>query len=118
MCLLLLAPNPAAPAKPEPVKVVVEHGTFLPHQGTARLKITVEPNRENRYLVTSIDSDDFSASSLEELRGAAAAKTRWIEFKDLPDGYYVAEVRLQREHGEVGDSTTFSVGQPITDDSF
>lgn len=93
-----------------PVAVAIEHGTVLPHKGTARLRVTVEPNKVNRGLWTAIEASGYATAHYEQIDGPGAPKTRWVEFKDLPDGNYTAWVRLLREHGEVSASVTFIVG--------
>lgn len=105
------AANVLAAPKVAPVSVAIEHGTVLPHQGTARLRVTVDPNKANRGLWVAIEASGYAAAHYEQLEGASAPKTRWSEFKDLPDGSYTCWVRLLREHGEVSASVTFIVGQ-------
>lgn len=99
------------PEKVAPVAVVIEHGTVLPHQGTARLRVTVDPRSMNRGLWTAIEASGYATAHYEQLEGAKSPKTRWVEFRDLPDGNYTAWVRLLRDHGEVSASLTFIVGQ-------
>ncbi len=110
--LVLVVPlqRPHAAPTPEPVGVTVESGPNLPHEGTARLRITVTPSAENRGLWRAIESDDYAAASFETLTGATAPRTRWVEFRDLPDGTYTAEARLLRDHGELNAHATFTVG--------
>lgn len=98
------------PAKVAPVAVVIEHGTVLPHYGTARLRVTVDPQKANRGLWTAIEASGYAAAHYEQLEGAASPRTRWTTFTDLPDGSYTAWVRLLREHGEQSASVTFIVG--------
>ncbi len=124
-CVLVM-PRPAMPAvdTPAPVAVRVEYGPHLPSHGTARLRVTVEPHAWNRYLMTTIDSENpecetcFGRSD-EELFGARSPKTRWVEFKDISDGAYTASVRLLREHEEPPLATaTFTVGAVGIDAEF
>lgn len=107
----LYAANALAKDKIEPVAVAIEHGTVLPHKGTARLRVTVDPQKANRGLWTAIEASGYATAHYEQLEGAQSPKTRWVEFRDLPDGNYTAWVRLLRDHGEVSASVTFIVGQ-------
>jgi len=105
------AADALAEKKTPPVAVVIEHGAVLPHKGTARLRVTVEPNKANRGLWTAIEASGYAAAHYEQLEGDKSPKTRWTEFTDLPDGNYTAWVRLMREHGETSANTAFIVGQ-------
>jgi len=111
MALMGLHSQQPIAVKAEPVSVVVEHGAVLPHKGTARLRITVEPSKANRGLWVAIEASGYAAAHYEELNGDKAPRTRWTEFSDLPDGSYTAWARLLKEHGEVSASATFIVGQ-------
>jgi len=102
----------AKPPKVQAVTIAIEHGTVLPHEGTARLRVTVEPNTVNRGLWTAIESEDYASAHYEQIDGASSARTRWVEFPDLPDGSYTAEARLLKDHGEQSARVTFSVGFP------
>jgi hypothetical protein len=97
-------------ASSAPVSVVIEPGPVLPSHGTARLRVTVEPNASNRGVWMAIEASGYAAASYEDLDGAHAARTRWATFKDLPDGSYMAWVRVLKEHGETSASVAFTVG--------
>ena len=107
-----------ADVKSEPVAVIVEHGPNLPHRATARLRVMVDPSTANRGLWVAIEASGYAAASYQQLEGAQSPRTRWVEFKDLPDGAYTAWVRLIREHGEVSNSAPFSVGAVEEEETF
>lgn len=111
----IYAANALARAKALPVSVVIEHGPILPHKGTARLRVTVEPQATNRGLWTAIEASGYAAAHYEQIDGASAPKSRWVEFKDLPDGNYTAWIRLLKDHGEISASVTFTVGYDETE---
>jgi hypothetical protein len=96
-----------------PVAVVVEHGPMLPHRGTARLKVTVTPHSGNRGLWTAIEATGYSTAHYEQLEGADSPRTRWTEFKDLPDGNYTAWARVVRVKDEHSASARFIVGRDL-----
>jgi hypothetical protein len=110
LALLPMTLAPRADTIPA-VAVAIEHGTVLPSHATARLRVTVEPQKANRGLWTAIEASGYAAAHYEQLEGAQAPKTRWTEFTDLPDGEYTAFVRVLREgKPEVGARATFIVG--------
>ncbi len=76
--ILLPLPFLISADRVKPVSIVVEHGPYLGmHMPTARLRVTVEPNKLNRGLWTAIEADGYAAASYEDLAGASAPKTRW-----------------------------------------
>lgn len=107
LALLLMA---LAPIKVPPVGVVVEGGRYLSSHATARLRVTVDPQKTNRGLWTAIEATGYATAHYEQLEGAQSARTRWVEFADLPDGEYTAWARVLREHGEQSASAMFQVG--------
>lgn len=110
LCLLALVLT-GAQRKVQPVAVVVEYGPFLPSHSTARLRVTIDPHKDNRLIWAAIESDDHADASYRELSGASAPKTWWFDFKDVPDGQYTAYAHLSREHDAVRSaSATFTVG--------
>jgi hypothetical protein len=110
LALAILTAIAARSDRIPPVAVAIEHGPILPHEGTARLRVTVDPQSANRGLWTAIESDGYATAHYEELNGARSPKTRWVSFPDLPDGEYTCWVRLLRDHGEKSASVTFIVG--------
>lgn len=78
------------------VRVTVESGYFQYEPATIRLKVRVEPDVLNRALSIAIYSDDYERGSLEELNGADAPITRWIEYRAVPAGEYAAVAVLHR----------------------
>ena len=86
--VLLLAPGPAS--------VHVEGGRYQRAPATVRLRVQITPDADNRAWQAGIESDGFSTNSSGELHGADAARTRWVEFRDVPPGEYVAYVVVHR----------------------
>lgn len=110
--LLLLTPGALFSAD-KAVAVVVEHGPVLPHDAVARLRVTITPSSHNRGAWVAIEADGYAGAHYEQL-DAASPKTRWVEFKDLPDGDYTAWVRVMHDQGsDTSVSTPFTVGATI-----
>lgn len=67
----------------------------------ARLIATVEPNPRNREYCLIYDGPN-SGSQCRQMDGKTDSRTQpWLELKDLPEGHYVAQVRVQRNDGSV-----------------
>ena len=61
-----------------------------------RFRVRVEPDTANRALTVALVSAEYERSSLEQLEGADAQITRWIDFVNVPAGAYVAEAVVHR----------------------
>lgn len=61
-----------------------------------RLRILVEPDAANRGLYVALVSEGFETSSYEQLEGMDSPRTRWREFKDVPEGEYAAVAVVER----------------------
>ena len=73
-------------------------GHFHTAPATIRLRVRVEPDAANQLLTTVIDADGFYTSSDEDLT-ARSRPTRWVEFRDVPEGFYAATAVVQRVSG-------------------
>lgn len=82
------------------VKLTLESSHYQFEPAYARIKVTVEPDPGNRGLTVAAISDGFETSSYEKLDGAAARRTRWVEFKSIPEGQYdlIAQVGRADRH--------------------
>ena len=79
------------------LRVTVEGEHFRFEPATIRVRVTVEPDAQNRYLIMALNDGDVTVGrSDEELRGAAAPRTRWREFKSVPAGEYAAVAVVHR----------------------
>lgn len=79
------------------LSVVVERGHI--HQAPAwiRLRVRVAPDPANRTLILRAESPDgFARRSDESLEGSRAAKTRWVEWGDVPAGTYTVQATVER----------------------
>jgi hypothetical protein len=56
------------------------------------IRISVDPDADNRSLQVVAESDDFLRSSTVMLEGERAAKTTQFEFRSLPPGEYAISV--------------------------
>lgn len=83
----------------EPLRITVESARFQFEPAYIRLRIRVDPHRENRALTVGIVSANFETSTLEVLEGHRAPISRWREFKDVPAGEYEAISELVRSDG-------------------
>jgi len=52
------------------------------------VRLRVEPNADNKFLEVAADSGEFYRSSQIQLDGVRAAKTVFVEFRDVPSGNY------------------------------
>lgn len=82
--------------EPPRVAIAVEGARYQYEPATVRLRVRVERHPENRALTVALISDGFERSSLEQLDGASAPLTRWIEYRDVPQGVYYAFAVVQR----------------------
>ena len=80
----------------ERLRIVVESGTYQFAPATVRLRIRVEPDAANRALAVGLISDGYETSSLEQLSGAQAPITRWVEYHDIPAGVYAVVATVHR----------------------
>lgn len=71
-----------------PVRLTIEGGPIKRAPAYVRLRVHVEPDAANRWLSVQIDSGDFLRGSSEALEGERAARTRWIDYRDVPAGQY------------------------------
>jgi len=78
------------------VRVTVESGYFQYEPATIRLKVHVTPDALNRALSIAIYSDEYERGSLEEMDGADAPMTRWVEYRAVPAGEYDAVAVVHR----------------------
>lgn len=79
--------------------IAVEGGHFHAAPAEIRLKVRVQPDKANRGLTVSAESDRFSTSSFEQLEGEHAPVTRWIppaRWKDVPEGQYRVHAVVDR----------------------
>jgi hypothetical protein len=89
----------AAAVTDKKLSLAVESGRMSFEPAFIRLRIRVEPDAANRALAVGIVGAEFETSSLEQLAGAGAPKTRWREFKGVPAGEYQAVASVQRADG-------------------
>ena len=76
---------------------VVPNVQYAP--GAVRLKIQIEPHKDNRYFCWGYNSDEAYRSSCEELH-TGAPKVFWFVYSGVPAGDYKAFVQVFR----VGDN--------------
>ena len=108
--LLLLAGPSAFIAADDPVEITVEGGRMSLEPAWIRMRVRVERDPANRGLTVSAASEEFFTSSYEELHGATARRTRWVEFKHVPAGEYLLLAIVDRSPEETWRAaTTFVV---------
>ncbi len=112
----LVALLTTAAANPPPVVAIHAEGDGLVAPALVRLRVTVAPNKDNRDLWVAIEADGYAAAHYEQLDGAHAPITRWVEFKATPAGAYTAWARVIRARGETSASDTFLVEGDYADD--
>ena len=78
------------------VSLVIESGVFAREPAYVRLRVRVEPDTANRALTTALISDEFETSSLEQLEGAHAPRTRWVQYRNVPAGSYIVSAVVHR----------------------
>lgn len=79
------------------VRVIVEGGHFKAAPAWVRLRVMVERDAANRWLITEMDSGAFYRRSDEQLDGASAPRTRWVEWRDVPAGVYTVHALVERD---------------------
>ena len=99
--LVLHAAMPAVVLKASP--------TFQFAPGYVRLTLIIEPDARNRFYCVSYEGT-YSGQTCRQLEGAEAARTRWIDLKDLPAGEYVGQASVGRNDGSVVNSALVKWG--------
>jgi hypothetical protein len=85
---------------PEPVRITVEGARFPFEPAYVRVRVTVEPDPDNRGLWIGLASvGDVVHGSYEQLEGDRSPRTRWREFKHVEAGAYVAYAVIERVDG-------------------
>ena len=82
---LLTVSLPLSAAESVSIDVAPRHG-FTPVN--LRVRVRVEPSRDNRTLEVVADSVDFYRRSVIQLDGEHAPRTIVLEFRDIPPGEY------------------------------
>lgn len=83
-------------AAPAPVGVVVESGRFVFEPAWIRVRVQVEPDAANRWLVVEMDSGAFYRRSDEQMEGDRSPRTRWVDWPDTPAGTYAVSATVDR----------------------
>lgn len=52
------------------------------------IRVSIEPNAENRSVLVSAESDDFYRSSEVALEGDQGPRTVLVDFRSMPGGHY------------------------------
>ena len=95
---VLAALSSAAPLNAdEPITVSV-YPTVAVARGTARVRIFVERNDQNRWLNWEVDGPEYYRSSQAQLDGAEAPRSWFYEIKDLPEGSYAIRATVRRSN--------------------
>jgi hypothetical protein len=68
------------------------------------IRMTIEPNDDNRRLSVIVDSGEYSTSSEIPLEGRNSARLNVIELKDVPTGLYEVRAVLIGSHGPIASS--------------
>jgi hypothetical protein len=63
------------------------------------VRVTIEPNSDNRALEVVAESATFFRSSRQQLDGAHAARTSVFQYRDLPAGDYAVRAVLRDAAG-------------------
>jgi hypothetical protein len=99
-CALIVAAGGQAAGSAVIAARVVPAASFGPADVIVRLQITPDPR--NRLVSVVVDSNDFYASSVMELPGERAARSRDVRFRTVPKGEYIVRVTLLGIDGERG----------------
>ena len=76
------------------------------------IRATVEPSDENRKLIVTLDSDDYSTSSDIPLEGRNSARLNVIELRDVPSGLYEIRAVLRGSTGPIASTIQVVKIQP------
>lgn len=102
-----------AVAEDAPVRVFLEGARTQFEPGQIRLRVRVDPHPDNRTLQVLGFVPGFRDPVLrsdEQLDGAAARITRWVEWKNVGAGEYALIAAIARVNGVTAqDRTTMSV---------
>lgn len=101
-----------AATTPKPIVLAVTPRIcFAPCE--VRVRLTIEPNENNRSFCIGIESDTPGAvnypNSCLSLDGAKAAKTREIWYHSLPGGEYDIAAQVGRNDGSVVRTESFHI---------
>ena len=102
--VLALAAFAYAVADNAPVQIALEGPRVQFEPATIRLRIRILPHASNRGLTVAAISEGFARSSWEDLPGANAPITRWVEYRYVPAGHYTIQVILARSDGTARNS--------------
>ena len=81
--------------------------SFAP--STLHVRVSLEPNDQNRRVTVIADSADFYRSSEVQLDGEQAPKTTTIEFRGVPGGSYQVYSVVQDQSGHTRASASQDV---------
>ena len=85
----------------EPVSITVEGGSYKYEPAYIRMRVRVEPDAANRELDVALWSGGERAyGSRGQLEGEKAAITRWVVYKDVQAGEYIATATVFRQGAE------------------
>ena len=71
----------------EPLKISVSPAqSFAP--ANLFIRVSIEPNAENRMVVVAAESEDYYRSSEVALEGDQAPRTVLVQFRSVPGGHY------------------------------
>lgn len=76
---------------------VTPHVAYAP--AVVSIKVTVEPNEQNRTLVVEDDSESYYRSSEVQLEGENAARTHLLTFHGLPPGQHRISAAVRGTNG-------------------
>lgn len=69
--------------------------------GSVKLKVQIEPHKDNRLACLEWDSDEGSAGrSCWEVDGAESPRTSWRKLEHLPPGHYVVAAVVYEADGK------------------
>jgi hypothetical protein len=76
------------------------------------IRTTIEPRDENRLLIVSLISDEYSTSSDVQLEGRNAARLSVLQVRDVPSGLYEVRAVLVGQTGPLASTTQLVKIQP------
>lgn len=96
MVSVLLALAVLMPALDPPLRIRVVSGSIVAAPAYVRLRVSVQPDAANRWLIVQIDSGEYLRASGAELDGERAPRTHVIDYRDVPAGEYIATATVDR----------------------
>jgi hypothetical protein len=83
--------------------------TLSTQPAVIRVRVSIEPSDENRFIRIAAESADYFRSSEVEIDGASASRISQFEYRGLPAGDYIVRGLLIGRDGKSRGTTEYMV---------